>query len=730
MRPPHTAAGSPTTQIPYSKVEQARSQGYELTLGDEYRYTRDYAHDPHPPSYARGLEYAVEDLPGVQMLSGFGAGAMKTVAGIASLLNDAGPAYDPKAAKQYMIDHPGAGPDEAVKATMRPGDPQGHIHAVKSAANWLNQNAETHGFWQGFGDFGENVAELMSPEALGELAKGTEAVEGAEGASKASKLADAGKVAQVLEKYPRIRALLTLGMRTAARGAVEGGAQTYIKTGGDTQAATRAAEIGGAVGGATPLVIGGGGQALYSTLRRFAHPAITNEAVEDAARSALENRLAETNATRTPPTNALPASTEPYQFRIRTTPPAVTPTDEPLLQTAAKRPQAAFKPPQFTAASAPNPTVRGIEGTTGADVATATPPGTRTDIAGGGGEVVTHDLDTAAAHLQSIQRALDDPTVPRDQKVQLRQMRDDMQQQIVGYYQHLRQTGEFQTPNFAPVNTREVLANTASPREAAEHLRDAARPVYDQANDVSGGQWQTVKDQVKADREKLAGTADIPSNRKARIDLSRRISEGENKLAQILDDPRNGIDRTDAAQAIKNMRAAFVMDDFQDAIAPMYSVEAQTGLKTGEYRGVNGNRLLARFDALLRDNPDARDLIGSQRVDALRDVFHANDTLAARKRFGSAVAQVATMLGGYHLHGALGAVGGETAYLGIRRVLDGMVRDPNIARNLLFAIDAGARPENYSPMVARMIEKTETAAAQYYATHQAEQEKRGQQQQQ
>jgi len=45
------------------------------------------------------------------------------------------------------------------------------------------------------------------------------------------------------------------------------------------------------------------------------------------------------------------------------------------------------------------------------------------------------------------------------------------------------------------------------------------------------------------------------------------------------------------------------------------------------------------------------------------------------------------------------------------KVFKAMMNDPKIAHNLLFAAESGARPEFYGPMIASMIVKNQTEAA-------------------
>lgn len=210
------------------------------------------------PSALQSTAQAVQEAP-IDLHKGIAKGAMHTVAGLMNLLNSDQGSYDPAAAQAYLQSHPGAKPEEALEKTMRPGDPQGHVHLVKRAADWLNAHSEDHGVWQHIGDLGESAAELMTPEALGALGKGAELTKAGEVATAADKYAKAAETAKVLNKFPRIRALVTMGLAAAARAGGEVGTQTLVKTGGDVDAATRAGTTAAVIGGiGTPLLAGAG----------------------------------------------------------------------------------------------------------------------------------------------------------------------------------------------------------------------------------------------------------------------------------------------------------------------------------------------------------------------------------------------------------------------------------------------------------------------------------------
>lgn len=665
-------------------------------------------------------------------------GGMHTVAGVLRLLGD-GRQANLDAQQQQNVARGIETPDQAAAA------PKDWIaDHTKAAADWLNVHAQDHGMWQHIGDFGESALELMTPEALAGLvsepAKVAKAGETAAAVSaKAKQMTDAAKAAKLLDGSPRIKALVMLGARFAARAGAEAGGQTLVKSGGDVDEAEKAAAYG-AAGGA---VLHGAASAVGGVARRMARPALMRDVVEGAAQGSVADRVAATNATRTMPTNALPPSTGDFEFNIQGTPTTERVEGSSVAEPRKKQVGTKYVPGKGAASGsteaypagtfqygdeAPLPHVEdqqpfapgGSHKEPVHQYLTATKPGTEnvgTDVAGGGGTLTTKDPAIASAHLASVNRTIDGAdfaNMPEEQQDALTTQRDDIQQQLANYYKHQKATGEY-APNFKPIDPKAAVDSTGNFRDAANHLQDAAAEVYEHANNVTGGQWQALDKHVQSLYDKL-GDEPYPAGR---AQIRKQISTAKSAMGKMFDDPRNGFDETDIAQAKRNFRARYVLEDAHQALKPLYGIEEQTGLKTGEYRGFNGDRLGARFKEFLAANPDARDIIGPERADTLQQIFKANDTVAARRRFGSAVLNVARTLGGgavaggvgYHAGGYAGAAVAEVGYQAVQHVLTGMVSNPNVAKNILYAIDSGARPENYSPMIATMIKKALPLAA-------------------
>ena len=209
LAPPKTPAAPTTTPAPTPATPNAFGQGY------------------------------------TDLYKGVYKGAAETLGGVMSLLNRDESHPDPAAADAYRQANPGVTPEEAIMKTMTTPDPRGHIHAVQDAADWLKQQSEAHGVMQSIGKMGEGVGEFLIP--------GLQEEAGADAAVKAptyaQKAAEAAKAAEFLEKSAlgqRLAGLASIGLRTIRAAAEAGGgvgAQTYIKTGGDAEAAKHSAAL-------------------------------------------------------------------------------------------------------------------------------------------------------------------------------------------------------------------------------------------------------------------------------------------------------------------------------------------------------------------------------------------------------------------------------------------------------------------------------------------------------
>lgn len=736
--------------VPYSKVEAAKDAGFDFDWAhsnEGERYGNDQMADPN-----RERDF-MERLAtgGMDTFKAHAAGAVD----LFRKLTDETSKYSDAA--DYQRKNPGATPDQAMAAvegkdinSLVTGQPYRSDTSIKAdlqlrhAADWLRKqmSGQDNGVAGWLGAAGENVGELLGPSELMKLGAGPEVA--GDVASAADKMQAGAKIANVLKNHPVINRLVGLGIRalkTGVQSAAIGGAQTYVDTGGDTDQAAEAAGLAGA--GGTALHVAGEGTTMgaRALLAKLASPVTAADAVTDAARGVLGERLDATNDTRILPGSgrtrfapALPPSTGDFEFHIGGTPTeetkdGATAFDARKRQTGTrilpgKGPASGVAPYDAsgfeygggqTPAAGETPTEQpaGSHKSPQFQYLTDTKPGSpppATDAAAGGGALTTTDADLAAAHLKNLKEVIADPAFAEltpEQQTAIQGQHDDMQQQLADYYKHQKATGTY-APNFQPVDVKAAINATGDFGQAADHLHNTAVEVYDHANKVTGGQWQALDQHITNLQAKLADEPFV----EGRAALRQQINQAQRTMSDILEDPRNGFDATDVQQAKANFRAKYVLQDAQAAVKPLFAgVEEQTGLTTGQYRGFNGKMVGQRWDEFMKANPSARQILGSDRVDTLQRVFDANGNMAARKRFGNAIASVGMALAGYHLGGFEGGVAAESAYQGIRYALRGVVGNPKVAKSLLFAIDSGARPESYAPGLAKIIRNTVPAAA-------------------
>ncbi len=182
--------------------------------------------------------------PNIGIISGALKEAQKHVAGAIDLVN------------KYII----APNDPGATATT-----QKVSQAAQATADWLRKNTSEDTFLEHAGGDAESAAELLLPETWGGKA--------VEGMSYADRLLAMGRNAKILEKAPGLIPLLQAGLKNSAMM----GAQKFVESGGDPQAA----EAGLVTGGAGTLALGGLGLAAGGVASRLLGGA--EDAIPEAA---------------------------------------------------------------------------------------------------------------------------------------------------------------------------------------------------------------------------------------------------------------------------------------------------------------------------------------------------------------------------------------------------------------------------------------------------------------
>jgi hypothetical protein len=610
---------------------------------------------------------------------------------------------------------------------------------LKEAGDWIQQHAQEHGLFQHLGGAGEMIGELLNP-------LGGEEEDAARAMTYTERMAQQLKTAKFLQENPRIAKLAAVGARAvhaALKTGAETGAQTFVHTGGDAGAAGTAATAG-AVGGAvlSPLTEG-----LSAVLKRVAPttetiggervPTLSSQrpgtgprgsvSIEEApkiaakqqaaaprifrnvAQRATYDALEEANQGRVPqglvtdPARLLqtPEEMQPYGFTI----PGVEPvegTEGEIAQPAAKRAQAAFKQPSYVTSSAEKPTVPGIEGTTGADVATSTPREPARDVAKGGGDLIAYHPETAQLHLSQLNDALDHPA-PGTPEAHIRALtaaRDNLEEQMDMYHAYQRTL-----PNFLPLDSARAAAGVGHFGEAADQLQNAARPIYQKIDEATDGEFGDLN----RSRAAAQNRGDFLAARGYESGIQKLIADSK----AITPDER--------IQATKLWTKSMVLDGLNDVVNRASNVDEkyagqvrggrvlagqkmQTGLQRmvrdyGEDRlesviGKDGMDSLTRTADLLKSEPGAKGKIQQMGLSVLHNIAHG-------KVLGGAGAVL-----GYHFGGYEGSLAG--AYAGAkaeRWILQQAATTPRLSQMLDYAVRNNVTPKVAAGLISSEIQR-------------------------
>jgi hypothetical protein len=571
---------------------------------------------------------------------------------------------------------------EDILAKIAPNNPDTTSAFAKGARQFANEPNTS--FNESLGQFGEGAAEYLLPESWAKmgLSMGMKASEAMNMASTITKLA---------EKYPAMTSVL----RGVAEQGAAGGTQGYVDSGGDTgAAATEAATTGGAAG-----VLGGIGKGLGNAISKIAptvekvggvdtvipadlkpkptpEQAAGQQSITNAAQDTLRRNLEEVNESRQVPDQApgLPTRTDPYQFKLN-----------------------------------------------GTD--TAPVPGARTTMQGGQA-LTTEDPNLATAHLNNVNRAIDSPNfdaMPKAKQAQLLSAREDVTRQLGEYRQQFQQAYPgYGKPNFEQIDIPSEIQKAGSFSDAQRILEGHAKSLYDHFNDLTDDKFNAIRQENKDAWTAYVGASGTHAQGLA----DAALSESNRKMAELMNSIHGAVSPKELDGANDAYRNSQILHAVSEAVDSSFSGNTSSSARSWEYRGFNGTQLMGRLNRVTQKlgRPALERVMGKDNLDTLYQVARLNSTNQGRAKFGEAVNHVAQALISHRMSGpilaatgggalghatgagyAAGAFTGELAYGATRAVANAIKTNPKFAKNLIFALDAGARPENYAPLLAGMI---------------------------
>lgn len=681
-----TPDGRSTVGIPYSNVDFAATHGYGFANDDENaRYTKDRSVDP-------------KGNPALDFQIGFERGAMQGVS--------RADAFARKHLPAFMTESLISG---------KPTDVQGE----EDFAN----NSQTGTLGESAGVGMENVAEfLLADSAL-------------KGLSYSEKLAKVLPALKSIEKSPRLFA--------AVRAAMAAAGVTAEKT-GDPKATAISAVTSGATAGVgeylsgklgdlirdrgaiereiagvkTPIS-GGTREAANLTPQQQAG----QQAIRNVAQDATERNLNDLNASRTeaPHPPLLPSRTGPYEFRLSGTEPVETAEGESVVPARKKHIGTTVEArPGAESTTSPG---RGVRKVPKFQYLTGVKPDVNPETVtiGGGGEMRTTDINVAERHLDALNEAIDSPhfdDMEPKQQQQLLDTRDDMRQQMREYQETERQRDpNFGKPQLEPVNVQEIKARTNSLSDFADNLEDESRAGYRRYDELTQNRASAVKRQMKDAWRQFMGA----SGTEAKAAGENAIVEADRAHQELMNELSGSVSTRELKGLDTAYRRAKVARAVATAVDSSFSGNPSPERAAWESWGFNGNTMLRNLNRAEQKlgRPALEEVYGRDGLNSLYEIAQANVTPAQRKAFGAGMKAVAENMRFLHGMGVFGAgeaaghmmglpwgVGGATSevgYLGVLKVWGAIQSNPKIAQNFLFAIDSGANPKNYGPIIANMV---------------------------
>jgi hypothetical protein len=601
---------------------------------------------------------------------------------------------------------------------------------LKQATDWLRQYGHPHGINEQAGDFGEGAAEILMPETwMGDAGKAVDV---------ADRMIQMGKNIKTLRGAPGLAQLAKVGLATLKNAAITGG-QTFVKSGGDTDATKTAAVVGGGLGAAGEI-IGQGVKAFTGALKPTmetlegetmpvlasqkadaplitkvipkaeqlpqidaAQQAVPAKAIKNSAQRAVKNVIDKVNETRQiqGPVEASGVQPGQYKFSVDRFDPRV--EQEPMGRTQTQLGSMASAIPERVAGeptTVSDPQLRRQQlGSTGATVPEQTFTGPASSAPA---KFETTDPNVARKMLTEAQMIAENPDIGPRLKARVEQRIEDLSGQLDEYH-----TARATAPNYKPVDVNSAIANTNDFRTSGDLMQNSVTDVY-----------QRMADATRSDQYPQGETAFL--QQQPRWKSAARLSE-------LFDEHKGEFTKPEWDAANEAYRKGFVSKALHDAIQPAWNVSPETAaatsdLATAQRRFTGSTKIGNNLDSVIEDNKDdVRDMIGDNGIRSLRRMnalfkgpetsgpiqeLLRNTAAIMRRHYtglggflGSAAAPI---LGVSHLTG-IGA--GAAAGYAIQKTVNMIATHPEIADRVAYAVDNKLSSRIAAPLISSMLIK-------------------------
>ena len=280
-------------------------------------------------------------------------------------------------------------------------------------------------------------------------------------------------------------------------------------------------------------------------------------------------------------------------------------------------------------------------------------------------------------------------------------------------------------PKAAPLDVDAVLNQIHDFTGAADRLAEVNDAGYSALDKITGGRFRELNAEVAAAQKGAyagkEGAEELYKSKLAEMDA--------------LIDGTQGISR-DTVQALKqSWRQSYQLRDFGDIWDRNLNGVPGATQASQVQRGINGKGLMRGLQQAVRNygRPNIEQALGPGRLENLEEIARLNQTDAKRAVFNRGLHEVATYLPtylGWRMGEYAGGIGGGVAGAAAGAMLKpAMVKtlaavrsNPRIGQFFTSAIEMGARPEVYGPMLAEMIQRSETEASLQRQAHETKEE--------
>jgi hypothetical protein len=634
---------------------------------------------------------------------------------------------------------------------------------LQDAATWLKSGGEPTGFWQNVGSLGEQVLEYIGTDGLLKLAGGpVRAVEaGQKGVRAAEELKGAQDVAGVLAKHPKLAGLVAVGLK-ASKDAAMMSAQAYGHTEDPTQAAiagvtgagARVVTEGAAAGGRylsslrpkTVTIAGEEIPALRSQVNKSGVPNDSGaqgapkiaEAQQEGAQKVIQNvaqqaaggsleRVNQTRAAFTPTEDperllAAPEGSEPFTFSIQSGTEPIEGRTEMTVQPAKKFDPAASNVPEGAEPGAQNAEEMGSTAKTIPDrmqkrtqAFTSETSEGAADEARGGGQMQTQDPHEAESWLRQLEEIQQSPMHDRftpAQQAQIEAQRQGLEEQLGLYH------SSPYAQRFAPIDTAAAIGQVRTFGDAATQIEAAAKPVYQELDRVSNGDFAKWNGAAKQAQNIIRSATSVEAVDRA----EQRLSEANQAIDELITRHGSQISPGDFHTAKSAWRDASRLNELHSVFERMMNGITAEESEQGFSRVMTGRtKLLAGYLAKGQNQAEIERLIGKEGIRNLKQLTQLLSKANSARATNEVLKNVALEIGRHARVGGLGgAIGGMLAHSmnvpwfegmmagatlteGMRMVMRDASTNPRIGNMIDWAARNGLSPQHYGPLIARAI---------------------------